>query len=379
MPTKYDVFAAVIERAPCSPADLPFLVPVHAHLRSLEQDQLVRKENRQYVPTSNERAQIMFRIIQYCLKNGLDYNVFFSKNMPLVLQEVFAQSPVLRSQALSGNKTITELLRFLEQHQFILLTKQRPKRGVVMRHQLFERVKELHKLNTDTAQPTFIPVQDKLIDVHAAPLNPFDDKVFTFLAGSAQLEGSTVTVGETREMILQDIYPDKPKKDIQMVKNLNEALRYMLEHQENPITPEHIQEINKAVLFSLHRNAGKYKKTHNKIQGNPSFKTAHPTKVPLLTAQYCSFLRSIQDKETCLRQLGRIHNELQHIHPFSDGNSRTTRMIVNWMLMKHQLPLLTLKVGCYDAYMRLTKLSHKRDDEQLTLLVQQVLYHEHIV
>jgi fido (protein-threonine AMPylation protein) len=31
--------------------------------------------------------------------------------------------------------------------------------------------------------------------------------------------------------------------------------------------------------------------------------------------------REISNKEQCLNELGRIHNELQRIHPFSDGNS----------------------------------------------------------
>ena len=74
--------------------------------------------------------------------------------------------------------------------------------------------------------------------------NPFEKKVFSFLAGSAQLEGSTMTEGDTAELLLNDIYPDKPQKDIQMVKNLNEALKYILNNKEADITPERIKEIN---------------------------------------------------------------------------------------------------------------------------------------
>jgi Fic family protein len=94
--------------------------------------------------------------------------------------------------------------------------------------------------------------------------------------------------------------------------------------------------------------------------------------------EYCTFLQSITTKEACAKELGRIHNELQHIHPFTDGNSRTTRMILNWMLLKHKLPLLVLKNGCFEAYMNRTKLAKRRDDEELKRLLQQALYHESI-
>ena len=210
-------------------------------------------------------------------------------------------------------------------------------------------------------------------------INPFDTNIFEFLSGSAQLEGSTVTIGETKDLILNDIYPDKPKKDIQMVKNLNEAIHYMFEHLNEKITEHHIKEINKIILFSLHRNAGKYKLSHNKIQGNPFFKTSSPQKVPYLMNNYCEQLKKINSKEDFLEKLGYIHNELQYIHPFSDGNSRTTRMILNWMMIKNKFPIIVIKMGCFEEYMNLTKLSTKRNDAKLLKLFHHILLHENII
>jgi len=180
-------------------------------------------------------------------------------------------------------------------------------------------------------------------------------------------------------MIMNDIYPDKPKKDIQMVRNLNEAMHYILENLQAEITVECIKELNKLVMFSMHRNAGKYKTTHNKIQGNPDFKTAHPSKVPILMENYCEIIQKITNKKDCLEKAGYIHNEIQHTHPFSDGNSRTTRMILNWMLLKHKIPLLVIKMGCFDEYMGLTKLSKKRDDDKLGRLFNHILIHENLI
>ena len=99
----------------------------------------------------------------------------------------------------------------------------------------------------------------------------------------------------------------------------------------------------------------------------------------MLMREYCTSLQGIASKEHCLEEVGRIHNDLQHIHPFTDGNSRTTRMVMNWMLLKQRLPLLVLKMGSFDAYMGLTKLARERDDEQLKLLLHHVIYHEHLM
>jgi len=204
-------------------------------------------------------------------------------------------------------------------------------------------------------------------------------KLFEFLAGSAQLEGGTVTIGETVEILTKDIYPDKPSQDIQMVKNLNESFGYVLDHLDEDITLEHIKELNKLALFSLHKGAGQFKKSHNKIAGNPNFKTASPGDVVPLLLNFCEKLNSINSRKEALSELGFIHNEFQYIHPFSDGNSRTTRLIINWFLMKFGLPILILKKGAFEKYMSLTKMSKKRSDDELRNFLLHVVYHEELI
>lgn len=379
MPTKYDVYAKIIEHAPCAAKNLPFSSPIYAHLKALVEDNLLTKSGTQYAPKKTPEAKNIFEIIKYSLKNNLDYNIFLSKNMDIIVTQLFAHAPMLRPRELRDNQDIISTLKVLEGHQFMLLTKLRPRQGVVLRHQLFEHILQLHGKKPTLQQIPFIPLQEHILRIPSELVNPFDDSVFEFLAGSAQLEGGTVTPGETRELILRDVYPDKPKEDIQMVKNLNEAMHYILEHLDEDITADHIKELNRQVLFSLHRSAGKYKRTHNKIQGNPHFKTAKPEDVALLMREYCDYLRGIASKDRCLGELGRIHNDLQHIHPFTDGNSRTTRMVVNWMLLKQRLPLLILKMGSFDTYMNLTKLARERDDEQLKLLLHHAIHHESLM
>lgn len=381
MPTQYDVFAEIIARAPLKPKDLPFTKPIYSHINALEKKNWIKKERGSLTPIKNKETEAAFKIIKYCLNNGLNYNVFFSRNIAYALSVLAKKVPKLRPKELSNNKDLADLLGYLEKHQFILVEKNRPKIGLLLQHQLLEAVAKLHNQPIQIKQfpPGLESKQDVVLAIRTAPLNPFDQEVFSFLAGSAQLEGSTVTEGETIDIILKDIYPAKPQKDIQMVKNLHKALQYMFEHIDEKITSEHIQKINEQILFTLHQGAGKYKKTQNKIQGNPAFKTARPEEAALLVEQYCEFLGKISTKNECLQMIGLIHNNLHRIHPFADGNSRTTRMIVNWMLLKHSLPLLVLKMGAFDTYMNLTKLAAKRDDVTLQLFIERVLLHENLI
>ena len=379
MPKKYDVFAAIIEHAPCKAKDLPFKARIYAHLRKLKEENKIEERNGKLIPLSNHETKCLFNIIKYSIKNGLDYNKLLSKNMPEIISELFDNYPSLRTKKLSNNKENTSLIKYLEENQFILLTKNRPKEGVILDHQIFRNILSLNHITKKKRKTTFFELSDLILKIKTDPVNPFDKNVFEFLSGSAQLEGSTITLGETIDLIVRDIYPEKSKKDVQMVKNLNEAMYYILENLNKEITVEDIKNLNKLVLFSLHRSAGKFKKSHNKIQGNPSFKTAPPLQVPLLMDRYCSKIKNIKNRTEVISKIGHLHNELQRIHPFTDGNSRTTRMIINWILLKNDFPLLVLKMGCFDEYMNLTKLSKSREDKELSHLFQHILLHESLL
>jgi len=376
MSTKYDVFAKIIEKAPCKSKDLGFAKPVYAHIDLLVRENWVRKTKGVLVPIKNEKTIKIFKIISWSLKNNIDYNIFFSENVGKILKVISETSPVLNPKELAGNKTNNEIIDFFEENQFILSWKRKPKNGTLLNHSIFElvigkKVKERFLL--------FNEINDKVLSLAREELNPFDKKVFEFLAGSAQLEGSTVSIGETVDLILKSIYPDKSAEDIQMVKNLNAALTYVFENVGEELTLEHLKEINKICLFSLHKGAGMFKKTQNKILGNPDFKTTLPSQVVSELEKFCDVFNKIKTREECLEKLGFIHNQHQRIHPFVDGNSRTTRLLVNWLLMKHGFPILILKVGSFEKYMGLTKLSGKRDDLLLRNFMLHVIYHEEIL
>ena len=382
MATKYDVFAQIIEKAPCKPKNLNFNSPIYAHLNKLIESNWVKKSSRGVlVPILNKKTKQIFEIIKWSLKNSLDPNIWFNNNLKKVLKVLTERSPKINPSEISANSTNLALINFFSNEQFILLYQLNPKRGTLLTHKMFNLFQDYQeeKINIEEKYLDFKIIKNLILKTKKRSVNPFGLKLFEFLTGSAQLEGGTITIGETVEILTKDIYPNKSPKDIQMVKNLNEAFGFILEHLEEPITLESIKELNKLCIFSLHKGAGQFKKSHNKIAGNPKFQTAHPRDVLHLLSNYCNELNLIKTRGEVIEKIGYIHNEFQHIHPFSDGNSRTTRLLVNWLLMKFQLPLLILKRGAFEKYMSLTKLSTKRNDPDLRNFLAHLIYHEELI
>ncbi len=376
MPTKYDVFAKIIEKAPCKPKDLGFSKSVYAHINLLIKNGWIKSRESILTPVKNKETIKIFAIISWSLRNNINYDIFFSEGIKKILKILSKTSPVLNPKELAGNKRNKQIISFLEKNQFIILWKIKPKLGTLLNHSIFELIRN-KKFKEKFL--LFKKISEKVLSLPREEINLFDKKVFEFLAGSAQLEGSTVSIGETVDLILNSVYPDKPARDIQMVKNLNEALSYVFEHIDDELTLEHLKEINRICLFSLHKGAGQFKKVQNKIFGNPDFKTTLPGRVVPELENFCSEFNRIKTREECLKKIGFIHNQHQRIHGFVDGNSRTTRLLVNWLLIKHGFPILVLKPGAFEKYMGMTKLSKKRDDDILRDFILHAIYHEAIL
>ncbi len=380
MPTKYDVFAKIIEKSPATARELLFDVPVYNHIYKLEKELLVKKRGNILIPLRNEKSEKIFEIIKWCLKNGINYNIWFRKNIMFVVEKLALSPTRIKYISISKNAKDLELINFLSKNQLLLIYKKNPKLWILLNHSIFEKLKTLNskKLVIHEKYLSFNKILTLVLKTKKQIINPFGIKIFEFLAGSAQLEGSTVTIGETVEMLTKNIYPEKPQEDIQMIKNLNIAFEYCTNNLYEDLDIKKIKKINELCLFSLHKGAGILRKNQNKIQGNPNFKTARPKEISIKLEKFCTEFNSVKSREDALSKIGYIHNEFQHIHPFPDGNSRTTRLIVNWLIMKFDLPLLILKKGAFEKYMNLTKLSKKRDDNSLRIFLLHIIYHEYL-
>jgi Fic family protein len=77
--------------------------------------------------------------------------------------------------------------------------------------------------------------------------------------------------------------------------------------------------------------------------------------------------------EEILKFVVYFHNEFQHIHPFIDGNSRTTRLITFHILQSLDVPILDIPFGLLDEYLDYTKGSKIRNDAKLYQNLQKIV------
>ena len=185
---------------------------------------------------------------------------------------------------------------------------------------------------------------------------------------SSGIEGSTLTESETRLLLEEGMTPKgKPLEHSLMVKDHYEALLFTLEAARQQRQPDtaFIQAINSRVM---HHTGGLYQTVFGEIdaskgayrKGNVSAGGSYFVsfdKVPDYTAKLVDRLREqLANANTIAEQL-RIsfvaHFDLVGIHPFYDGNGRTSRLLMNYVQQYFGLPLSIVyqqdKTAYFDA------------------------------
>lgn len=205
-------------------------------------------------------------------------------------------------------------------------------------------------------------------------------KEYLIVHHSSSIEGSTLTEVETRLLLEEDITPKgKPLMHSLMVKDHYNALRYVLDTAalKKAITLEFIQQINALVMKntgSIYNTAfgeidaskGMFRKGNVSAGGSyfPNYDKVESYTIALVK-RLSEDAPDIQDVEEQLKRSFAAHFDLVSIHPFYDGNGRTSRLLMNFIQACYGLPLaFVFKEDKADYYVALQE-TRKQEDIQI--------------
>ncbi|MEO8516731.1 MAG: Fic family protein [Flavobacterium sp.] len=181
---------------------------------------------------------------------------------------------------------------------------------------------------------------------------------------SNHLEGNSLTYGETKALILFGITAQgKPLKDTLEITGHNEAINWVIDlvKGERPLTENFIRELHSLLLKDSYKesknaegvivprkiSAGKYKTTTNHVETvtGEIFYFATPEETPAKMHDLLNWY-SEKTKEEQVNPIlvsAEFHYRFIRIHPFDDGNGRTARILMNFILMQFGFPPVIIK------------------------------------
>jgi Fic family protein len=182
---------------------------------------------------------------------------------------------------------------------------------------------------------------------------------------SNHLEGNSLTYGETKALILFGITAQgKPLKDHFEITGHNQAINWVMDvvKGDYPLTENFIRELHTLLLKESYEvdaitpdgkptkkriNVGSYKTSANHVQTKTGeiFYFATPEETPAkmhdLLVWYNEKIAEAQCNPILLAS--EFHYKFIRIHPFDDGNGRTARILMNFILMKNHYPPVIIK------------------------------------
>lgn len=180
---------------------------------------------------------------------------------------------------------------------------------------------------------------------------------------SNHLEGNTLTYGETEILLIHgQATGDHGLRDYMEMKAHDVAIDHMrqLVEDDRPLTEVDIRDFNRILIKeSFWKDAitpdgqpsrieivpGEYKKQPNNVRtaSGEIFRFADPVDVPIKMHELVEWLRGEMERKELhpIEIAAKLHHDFVLIHPFGDGNGRTARILVNYVLMRSgYLPLV---------------------------------------
>jgi len=156
---------------------------------------------------------------------------------------------------------------------------------------------------------------------------------------SNAIEGSTLTYTETYAILYNDNsfkIEGKEPREIYAAINHKKALELVFKNLKNTeeFDERFIKKINETINMDTRDSEG-YRAVQVFIQGSEHI-PPEPEKVPNLIMDY--IYNYNHDEQDIFTKIARYHIEFERIHPFEDGNGRTGRLIINYELLKNNLP-----------------------------------------
>jgi Fic family protein len=184
------------------------------------------------------------------------------------------------------------------------------------------------------------------------PLNPtqlqkmqeFFNVAYTF--ESNRIEGNTLTLQETHLVVNEGItIGGKSMKEHLEAINHAEAISYVeqLVTDQLDFSPRVLMELHYLILKGIDRNnAGKYRSVPVRISGS-----AHVPPQPFLLEKLMEeyFIHYDRQKKRLHPVIlaAEMHERLVSIHPFIDGNGRSSRLVMNLILLRRGYTIANLK------------------------------------
>jgi Fic family protein len=171
----------------------------------------------------------------------------------------------------------------------------------------------------------------------------------SFTYDTNAIEGSTVTASEVVGILQKNEWPEnRTKYEISETYGVSEAIDYIRKTKDH-ISLDLIKKLHEVVFKNSKTFAGQFRAKGTEVvvvdaMGNIVHRGAPATEIVKLLKEVISWYNKNEKKYPPIVLAAVVHNQFENIHPFQDGNGRVGRLLLNNVLLKHNLPPVNIEL-----------------------------------
>ena len=174
-----------------------------------------------------------------------------------------------------------------------------------------------------------------------AQIKELQDFAVQFTYNSQKIEGSTLSLMDTKLLVENNIAPQKEIKYITESYEHHKIFLEMLNYTKN-ISLDLIFMWHKKMFEQTYPSIAERVREHNVTVSGSKSKFAKHIEIQYLLEEYIEWYNTNSKKYNPVILAALIHLKFVTIHPYSDGNGRMSRFLMNFVLHRHNYPMIDI-------------------------------------
>lgn len=171
----------------------------------------------------------------------------------------------------------------------------------------------------------------------------FEDFITRSIYHSNSIEGNTLSYAETYAILFNDnsfSITAQPREIYEAI-NMKYALNYLIKSLSEPLSENLIKHIGMTINKNINEIDG-YRHKQVFLQGAEYI----PPAPSMVNQQMMYFVYNYNNTSynSPYEKVAEKHIEFERIHPFEDGNGRTGRLLINFEMLKSNLPPIIIPI-----------------------------------
>ncbi len=186
-----------------------------------------------------------------------------------------------------------------------------------------------------------------------------------FTYNSQKIEGSTLTLKETANLLENGISPSsKPLRDAKEAEAHKKVFFDMLNYEKN-MNLQAVLKWHKDLMQDTKKDIAGKIRNHNVAIAQSKFSPPMHLELDFLLKEFFDWYSKEKKKLHPVELAALVHLKFVTIHPFSDGNGRISRLMMNFILKDNNFPLLDIQYIKRTGYYNALERSNLKEDDNI--------------